>query len=116
MPPERKAGSEISSQTKIQFIGAVNAGQTVAAAARHYGINESSARNISTRFRNTGSVENLPRSGRPRALTDADKRYLIRATQKERRKPLADIGNDLGLDVSVQTLRNALKEKNYIGA
>lgn len=113
MPLEHEEGCEIDSETKNQFIGAVNAGQKVAQAARHYGIKTSTARNITAKFRNTGSVKNLPRSGRPRALTSADKRHLIRAVRKERRKPLAKVGNALGLNVSVQTLRNALKEKNY---
>lgn len=113
MPPKRRKGPEIDLERKNQFIGAVNAGQDIAKAARHYGINSSTTRNIVQKFRNTGSVENLPRSGRPRALTDSDKRHFIRAVRKARRKPLSDIGNELGLKVSIQTLRNALKEQNY---
>ncbi|KAF5312429.1 hypothetical protein D9619_003837 [Psilocybe cf. subviscida] len=113
MAAKRRKGPEINEDTKNQLIGAVNAGQSIAKAARHYRINESTARNIVQKYRKTGSVENLPRSGRPTALTDADKRQFVRAAQSHRRKALTELGNELGLDVDEKTLRNALKERNY---
>lgn len=101
------------SATKDQFIGAVTAGENIVQAARRYSLPDSTARDIIKKFQQTGSTENLPRSGRPQKLTDADKRQLIRTARKERRTPLAEIGNELGFDVSDTTIRHVLSSAGY---
>ena len=73
----------------------------------------STARNIIKKFQRQGNTENAQHSGRPPKLTDADKRHLIRTARKQRRTPFAEIGNQLGLDVTNTTIRNVLKGAGY---
>ena len=46
---------------------------------------------IIKRFREAGTVENRPRSGRPRAMDDSDYRQLEKIVKNERRAPLVEI-------------------------
>ena len=46
---------------------------------------------IISRFRKAGTVENRPRSGRPRAMDDSDYRQLEKIVKNERRAPLVEI-------------------------
>jgi len=59
----------------------------------------------------TGSNENLLRSGRPSILTERDKNHLERAVKLNRFTPLRHIASQLPLNASIDTCRNALKER-----
>jgi transposase len=52
---------------------------------------KSTISDIIKRFREAGTVENRPRSGRPRAMDDSDYRQLEKIVKNERRAPLVEI-------------------------
>src|SRR5579859_7057917 len=56
------------------------------------------------------SIENLPRPGRPRILSDTAVRYLARNAESEAHVPFKELKNLLNIDVSVQTMRRRLRE------
>ena len=62
------------------------------------------------RTRKRESLENLPRPGRPRKLSDADNRLLVRNAEAETRVPFKELKNTTNVDVSGQTIRRRLRE------
>jgi transposase len=62
------------------------------------------------RAHNRESIANRPRPGRPRKLSDADNRLLIRNAESETRVPFKELRNMTNLDVSEQTIRRRLHE------
>src|SRR5436190_16936464 len=67
--------------------------------------------NFINRARGRESIENLPRPGRPRKLSDADVRYLVRNAESETRVPFKELQNLANIDASVQTMRRRLREE-----
>jgi transposase len=65
-------------------------------------------RRFLAKYRKTKKIENLPRSGRPQALSKREKVVLQREAIKERHKPLRDIINDLKLNCSLTTAAKVL--------
>ena len=59
-------------------IGMLEGGMSVNAVAITFGVHRSTIWRLSERPRATGSVLNRPRSGRPKALTAREERYLRR--------------------------------------
>ena len=63
-----------------------------------------------TRFDNRGTIENLPRSGRPRRTSAAEDRYIVRAAESETHVPMVELRYQTNSDVSVRTLHQRLRE------
>ena len=68
--------------------------------------------NYLKREKERGTHENLPRSGRPKALDSHDKRHLVRATKSNRRLPLSEIHYNVAPQVSSRTFRRTLAKVN----
>ena len=62
------------------------------------------------RYQKRNSIDNLPRPGRPRILSDASNRLLVRNAESETRVPFKDLKNVTNIDVSEQTIRRRLRE------
>lgn len=95
---------------KNRFIGAIEAGQTVKAAAARYGIPVSTGYKIKKKWKNTGSASNRPSSGRPPVFKKAARRLIIRTAKKSRRTPFHELANQCTFDVSTSTIRNILAD------
>lgn len=69
------------------------------------------------RFQERESLENRPRSGRPKALTDHDKRQMFRLVRENRRRSLKEITNIFSengpVPVSESTVNRALTQEGY---
>ena len=78
MKSPKTSRRQLPADTKNKLIGVVEAGESVAQAARCYDIKEDTACSIMKKYKVTGSTENLLHSGRPPKLTDADKRHIVR--------------------------------------
>lgn len=104
---------EYSPAVKNRLIGRVLAHETVIRAAEKENIPYPSAKKIVRGFKNTGNVENLPRSGRPTKVTAATERALLRNAKKYRRKPLHQLTIESGSNISTTTVRRVLHRNNY---
>jgi len=113
MAQTKPSRRQVPTSKKNQIIGFLEAEKNFAKASRKYDVHEDTIRKFWNKYKITGSAENRPRTGRPPKLTPADKRHLIRTARKQRRTPLGEIGNQLGLDVSETTIRAALKHEGY---
>jgi transposase len=94
MPPDREYHYH-DPETKNQFIGAMIAEENIKKHAATFDIPYETARKIWKKYRDTGSVENRPRSGRPKVITPRMEHTVHRKALANRRRPLADIGNDI---------------------
>ena len=73
----------------------------------------SGAKRVVERWENEHSIDNKPRSGRPRKLTEEKISNLIDIAENNPLLPLSDITNASKLNVSVRSVANALREKEY---
>jgi transposase len=76
--------------------------------ARKIGRDPTTIRRFIAKYQQTGSIENLPRSGRPSVLDNKEKKKLIKEATKKRRAPLKEIVNNLDLDCCLSTAKNVL--------
>ena len=71
----------------------------------------STVQTIIKRFQETGTTDSAPRSGHPPKLNNRDLRLLQRIVTKDatsRQAHIKNIQEDLGIDVSTQTIHRAL--------
>ena len=83
MKSPKTSHRQLPADTKNKLIGAVEAGESVAQAARCYDIKKDTAHSIMKKYKVTGSTENLLCSGRPPKLMDADKCHIVQTAQKQ---------------------------------
>jgi len=104
---------ELNTPTKNRIIGFYLATGNAAAAARSENLPPRTAQNLVQRYKQTGSVSNKPRPGRPSILTDYDKRQIVRTARKNRRMPFSELSNQIAVKVSVSTIRRILAARGY---
>ena len=108
----KKMGShytELSPQDKgkiLAYMENFNATQI----AKKMGRDPTTIRRFINKYKKTGSIENLPRSGRPPALNIIEKNALVNEVKKNRRAPLHEVVNTLGLNCGLTTARTTLYE------
>ncbi|GBB94414.1 hypothetical protein RclHR1_02350013 [Rhizophagus clarus] len=78
--------------------------------ARKMGRDPTTIRRFIEKYKKTGTTENLPRSGRPPALNDIEKNALVNEVMSDRREPLHEVINKLGLSCSQTTARQTLHD------
>lgn len=65
-------------------IGMLTAGMRNKDVARHFHVNESTISRLRTKFRQTGSVKDRPRAGRPRKTTRREDNYIVTSSRRNR--------------------------------
>ena len=65
-------------------MASVNAGLTQNEAANHYGCSQSEVSRLLQKWRQTRTVEDRPRSGRPRKTNQCQDRHLLRMARQNR--------------------------------
>jgi len=75
--------------------------------------------NIIIKYRDEGMTTTAQRSGRPKILSDQDKRHLIRTVKKDRNIAIEELtdkfNKSLTISVSTSTVRNYLHQEGYFG-
>jgi len=101
--------TELSPQDKgkiLAYMENFNATQI----AKKIGRDPTTIRRFINKYKKTGSIENLPRLGRPPALNIVEKNALVNEVKKNRRAPLHEVVNTLGLNCGLTTARTTLYE------
>ena len=80
---------------RARAIGLLDAGASVRNVARAFNVNKSTVSRLIHRHQTTGSVNDRPRSGRPKCLTPAEARYIRLASLRDRFRPATSIRNDV---------------------
>ena len=67
-----------------RILGMLQAGATQRYAAAQFGVKQPVVQRIWQRFLDTGSVEERPKSGRPRKKSAVDDRYIVTMSRRQR--------------------------------
>lgn len=109
--------SELSDIEKAKIIGAHECGVNNHLISNLLGHPESTVRSIITKYKETGEIENFPRTGRPKIYTERDKRALARVIKKDIRLTRHDIKEELSFLkqelLSTGTIDTILKEIGF---
>jgi len=76
----RKKNDELSPVARAAICGAVAGGASQRTVAAAFGVSHVVVAKTVQRFATTTSFDSKPRSGRPRALTRQDERYIVQLT------------------------------------
>lgn len=119
MPPERHFGTEISANrranhefTPVQkavIVNELSSGKTHRAVAAIFNTTPSTTHRIFKRWKESKTLENKERRGRPPKLTPAEKRYIIIMIKKNRCITYAALVGAMGGRVSKRTIRRTLQ-------
>ena len=99
----------------LAYIETMNAEQV----ARKIERDPTTIRRFIAKYKSTEKIDNLPRSGWPKALNNNEKNELLQEVINERCKPLYDIVSDLGLNCCLTTAAKILHDsgiKSYVAA
>lgn len=98
---------------RLIAIGMLNGGSSVNHVARHFQVHERTIYRLQSRYRQTNSVKDRPRSGRPKKTTQREDRYLVTSSRRNRFLTSTALANRLhaatGTRVSFGTVRNRLR-------
>ena len=103
----------VSSETKWQAVGMHKTGMSNRAIGRQLGISEKCVRTTLANFKETGDVQDKPRSGAPRQISERDKNTVYRLARQDPNKSVTAIAAELN-----ETLHEAsvsyviLRDKN----
>jgi len=108
---------ELTEFERGQIIGAWKFGHSEREIEETLGHPKSTVHDTIKRYRETSTVTPISRSGRPRILTDRDKRHIVRIVRSNRQQTTQQIRNNFvessGTVVSFATVRRALWEAGY---
>ena len=90
-----RKGAELSTETKELIITLSESVQNKAELSRMLNIPRTTITSVLSKYRRTGTVETLMRSGRKRSFTNRDRNALKRLVKSNRRLTLQDITAEL---------------------
>ena len=107
-----KKRRELSKELKERIVVLNSKGFNDNKIGESLGIHRSTVGRVLKKFRQKGSIENDPRSGRPRTIDERGDRKLYRIVKTNRRQSLQDITSTFnrneGVSVSKRTIRRRL--------
>ena len=98
----------LKNDERNQAIGMLNAVTSATVVSRHFGCTRNTSERLRRRFRVTGNVADLHRSGGLRVTTAADDRYIVLQPLRNRRLTAAVTVRQYG--IHPQTVRNRLRQ------
>ena len=84
MPPVNRQRQNLSPQQRGIIVGYRLSGQTVVDTARHFGISIGTVSKLMAKYRQYGTFEDRPRSGRPRATSRFEDNEIRRIVTRDR--------------------------------
>lgn len=110
-------GPELTEGEKGQTIAYRNVGKSMRWIGDELGRSVSTIKGVVDRVKERdGSLQNAPRSGRPKALTERAHRAFIRSaagSREKRRIPLLELGNAASPPIHRNTARKYLRDAGY---
>jgi transposase len=105
----RRRGCQFSPEAKGAMLGQLAAGRSARAVAKEFKTTHTTVLALKKRFEATSTVDYKPRSGRPKVLTKAEERYIIRMIYKDREITWDALTNEVGSGVSSRTIRRIVQ-------
>lgn len=104
----RQKNHEFSPEAKAAMLAMLEAGLSQRAVARQFKTSHGAVAKVLKRFRETGSVKNKPRSGRPSVLNRAQKLYILRMIRRDRSISWDALVSEFDCKVSQSTIRRVV--------
>ncbi|CAK5262134.1 unnamed protein product [Mycena citricolor] len=109
--PRSSSYTRHSEESKNQFVGAMTVEPNIKKHAAAHGIPYETARKIWRKYQETGSIENLLLSGRPKKITPAVEKKIAKTARAIRRMPFEDIGNQMDPRISARSVGRVLDKE-----
>lgn len=110
---------ELSENERSEVIGLWKGRKSTREIAKIVNRPQSTVNSIIQRYKRRGNVADAERRGRPKILTDRDKRKIIKDVKSDRAMSLDELTNkfqeNLNISISRNTIRSALHELGYYG-
>jgi hypothetical protein len=113
LPSYRCPHVQHDTPTKNRFIGAMEATGKLQQSAAKYGIKSSTASDIWTKYKKTGTTRNCPCSGHPPKLTDCAQQLVVQNCAKDCQKPFQQIAQEANMGISEHIVHNAAAAAGY---
>ena len=107
-----RKGAELSTETKELIITLSESMQNKAELSRIWNIPRTTITSVLSKYRRTGTVETLTRSGRKRIFTKRDRNALKRLVKSNRRLTLLDISSKLN-ECKTKTLSQKTVQREW---
>lgn len=111
-------GRSLSLNDRLLALGMLEAGRSTRFVAEQFNVNQSTVVRLQQRYRETGNAADRARSGRPRATTTRQDRYLVVTSRRNCFLPATNLATDLrmatGVNVTPQTVRNRLRQARLV--
>lgn len=102
--PNRPAGSRLSHEDRIGALCKLDAGKSAREVARELGCSARTIHRLKKRHIETNSIDALPRSGRPKILSNRDQRHILRLIERNPTITYAALIRDIDAEVSHDTV------------
>ena len=90
-------------ERRQQALGMLDAGMPVNDVANHFGVQRCTVSRLRTRYQQTGSAKDPPRSGRPKKTNQRENNYIV--TSSRRHRGVIDFGRVVRLPLGCTTLQ-----------
>jgi transposase len=105
---DQRARKELTPSERAQLVGAAKVGTPITQIARVFSIDESTVRYTLKKHDIRNNDASLPRSGRPKALSDRDRRTILRMIRMNPKMTCGKLIQEAGLEVSKKTVYRML--------
>ena len=102
----------LHTEEKVEIIKKHAEGETHREIADELGISKSTSQCIVSSFEKEGKIHNAPRSGRPKKLSESDRRFVRLLATQEPHATIAEIAAASGLNVSDRLIGDTLRKGN----
>jgi transposase len=106
----RQRNHEFNLESKGAILALLLCGKSYREVADAFSTTPSSIYRIKQRWDSERTIRNKPRSGHPEILSDAEKRYIIRAAKSDRGITYSALCDFATTDVSRQTIRRVVRK------
>lgn len=110
---------EISSETRSVIVVLHNEGKSEREIATQLKLSKTCVHNTIARYKKTGSNQDRPRSGRPRATTSSEDKFIVVTSKRNRRLTApeirAEVNKSRSEPVSLTTVKRRLRDANLFG-
>jgi len=110
---------ELSEATRMSIVELSNGGKSQSEIATQLKISKSTISDTLARYRSRGTIQNLPRTGRPRCTTSRIDQKIVRMAENSDKPCAVDIAKELAklniVSVHPNTVKNRLKETGLQG-
>ncbi|XP_076326346.1 uncharacterized protein LOC143233705 [Tachypleus tridentatus] len=107
---------ELSSDLKNRIIVKYKSRVSLSGIAKQLNVPKSTVQSIIDKYKLTGSIANLPRSGRPTKISERTKRKVLREVSRNPRLTRNDVQKlvrETGVEVSTSTVTNMLRSSGF---